>query len=345
MLKTRNAFFVGATIAAVIIPGLSASAQEKKPPVAAATAVPAAPAALSISLNDGSVITGGLKLTEIAIDTEFGPLKIPVNRIKTLTPGLDANPDLQKRITQLIEKLASSDGPERDSAQRDIIKLGPSVIGELQKSENDPDPERKLRVAAILEEFAAATEDAESAAVGRPLIRLDSIETPDFTVVGKIVPKSFEVASPYGPLTLKLSDVRKMNTQQQAAPDEITKSVAVDGGNFIFARVKETGVKLTRGDKVNIKADGTITMTPWGGEQVSMPDGAQNFGWYVQNQIPNGCLVGKIGKNGSVFKIGSKGSFTADQSGELMLGIAMSNGYGGQVFPGKYTVKIRVTPK
>lgn len=339
-MKFRNtSLLAGAVLTAMIFSLVPAHAQEKKPaPVVATTGQ------LNISLNDGSMITGTFKLSEIPIDTEFGPLKVPITRIRSFTPGLEANPDLQKRITTLIEKLASADGQERDSAQREIIKLGPSVIGELQKFENDSDPERKLRVVAILEEFAAAADDTDAPTGGRPLIRLDSIETPDFTIVGRIVPKSFEITSPYGMLTLKLSDIRKVNIQQQSGPEEINKTVAVDGGNFVFARVKETGIKLSRGDKVNIKADGTITMTPWG-EQVCTPDGAQNFGWYIQNQIANGCLVGKIGKNGTVFKIGSKSSFTAEQSGELLLGIAMNNGYGGQVFPGKYNAKIRVTPR
>jgi hypothetical protein len=340
-MNLRQYFLAGLLLAAM--PLSLVHAEDKKvapPPVAPA---PVAGTVLMISLNDGSVITGSLKVTDIAIDTEFGPLKVPVTRIKTLTPGLDANPELQKRIVTLIDKLASADGPERDLAQRELVKLGPSVTGELQKFESDPDPERKLRIAAILEEFASAAEDAEGITV-RPLIRLDSIETPDFTIVGRIVPKSFDVASSYGGLVVKLADVRKISTQQPTGPDEIAKTVSVDGGNFVFARLKETGIKLSRGDKVSIKADGTITMTPWG-EQMCTPDGAQNFGWYTPNQILNGALIGKIGKNGAVFKIGSKSTFTAEQSGELMLGVAMNNNYGTQVFPGKYTAKIRVTPK
>ena len=63
-----------------------------------------------------------------------------------------------------------------------------------------------------------------------------------------------------------------------------------------------------------ITAEGTITMTPWGSNNVSTPDGGSSYGWYVNNKIYGGALVGKVGE-GEVFKIGSQLSFTAANSG------------------------------
>jgi hypothetical protein len=127
--------------------------------------------------------------------------------------------------------------------------------------------------------------------------------------------------------------------------EEFAKNVTVDGTNVVQMRFKESGLKVERGDKISVKADGQLILTPWGSDAQSTPDGAQNYGWYINNQIAMGALVGKIGKSGSVFKVGSNSSFTAEQAGELQFAIAMRQGYEGNAFPGKYNVKVRVRPK
>ena len=57
--------------------------------------------------------------------------------------------------------------------------------------------------------------------------------------------------------------------------------------------------------------------------------------------------VGKarVGKGGDVFKAGTKYSATVAKSGALEFGIAMPSDFGGDQFPGEYTVKIRVIRK
>ena len=86
-------------------------------------------------------------------------------------------------------------------------------------------------------------------------------------------------------------------------------------------------------------------MTPWGNQAICTPDGAPNYGWFVPNKIAGGTLVGKIGPKGSVFRIGSKHSFTADRSGILQLAVAMQGDPQNQQFPGEYRVKIRIKRK
>ena len=96
--------------------------------------------------------------------------------------------------------------------------------------------------------------------------------------------------------------------------------MTVEGTNLVDAAISKTrACASSRGDKVTIAADGTITMTPWGNQALSTPDGAPNYGWFVQNKIAGGTLVGKIGPQGSVFRIGSKHTFTADRTGVLVV--------------------------
>ncbi len=218
---------------------------------------------------------------------------------------------------------------------------------QLERSTNDPDTERKTRVKALLEEFDQMEEEAadeESGAAAKRLIERDTIETTDFTVVGKVVQQEFDIVSRYGQLKVKLSDIRRVERTITEKEDTL-KTTSVDGSAIIHRGLKDTGIRIERGDKVTITADGSLQMTPWGNQAVSTPDGAQNYGWYVQNKIAGGCLVGKIGKNGPVFRIGTKHSFTADRSGVLQLAVAMQGDYANQTFPGEYKVKTRVKRK
>ena len=122
-------------------------------------------------------------------------------------------------------------------------------------------------------------------------------------------------------------------------------AIDVEGQHLAQKQFKSSGIRLTAGDRVTISAEGTITMTPWGSNARSTPDGAPNYGWYMGNQIAAGALVGRIGDSGTVFKVGRQSSFTAKKSGVLQLAIGMHPSYINNAFPGKYTTKIRVRPK
>ncbi|MCC7192047.1 MAG: hypothetical protein IT444_04610 [Phycisphaeraceae bacterium] len=300
---------------------------------------------VTFNLMDGSIISGTLGVKEIPIDTDFGALVVPVSKIISVTPGLDSHTDFQANFAKLVEKLGSQEVTERDAAQKALIRMGPSLRNELVRYQATADPERKLRINAILEEFNDDVSVDEDEPQPAAVIRLDMIQTADFTIVGRIVPKSFAVTSNYGQLTVKLSDIRNASRNISKGVEEINKSLSVDGSNLVQLRFKESGIKVSKGDRITVKADGTLVMTPWGSDAQSTPDGAPNYGWYIQNQIPMGMLIAKIGKSGSVFKVGSNNTFTAEQSGELQFAIAMHQGYASNSFPGKYNVKIKVRPK
>ncbi len=125
------------------------------------------------------------------------------------------------------------------------------------------------------------------------------------------------------------------------------KSVQVPGDNLVQRSFKNSGIKVEAGDKITLKADGSIIMSPWGGEQTSSPEGGANFGWYIPNQIYGGALVAKIGDKGAVFKVGSKHSFVAKSSGTLQFAVAMQHQYSqqGYSYPGNYNVRVTVEGK
>lgn len=313
-------------------------------------AVQLGPKHIRLHLLDGSVISGDLSVSEITVETPFGALVVPIDRIQSFTPGLDSYPKVLAEIEGLIKALGGDDYQAREQAHKDLAAMGIQIQKELERFANDENAEIKRHVGEILkemEEQSAEAEDLdEEEAADRPWIRLDTVVTTDFTVVGKVTPKQFEIASKYGPLTVQLADVQK-GERETGARESLRRSVTVEGSNIAQRSFKSTGIRLQAGDKISLRADGNVIMTPWGSNAATGPDGAPNYGWYIPNQIPGGALVARIGEKGQVFKVGRQSTFVAKGSGILQLAIGIQPEYAneGYTYPGEYRVKLKVEPK
>ncbi|MEX2214996.1 MAG: hypothetical protein WD768_12755 [Phycisphaeraceae bacterium] len=311
-------------------------------------AEPIDPEIIRLHLQDGSIMTGKLSIKDIVVDTSFGKLTIPIANILSFRPGLDSFPNLAKKIDDQITALGSADFNEREGSQKALAAMGSQIRRLLEnRLKDETDAERVRRLKQLLEgiEEAGLDEDEWGDEGGpKEWIKQDTIVTTDFTVVGTIVQKNFTIGSKFGELTVQLADVKRAERMQMSKED-LKKSIAVDGSNIAQRNFKNTRIKLEVGDRVSLTADGTITMTPWGSNAMSTPDGSPNYGWYLGNQMPAGLLVGKVGDSGQIFKVGSKHSFVAKKAGYLYLAIGMNPSYATQAFPGKYDVKVRVQPK
>jgi hypothetical protein len=306
------------------------------------------PDTVVFTLADGSKFAGKLNVKEIKLATSFGVLTIPTGKITGLIPGLDSREDLGKKVADLFEKLGSPQYSDREAAEKALLALGDSIREEARRRLEDKNPERVKSIKKLLdklEEIKAETEDEGPKKDARVLSRLDTIVTPAFTAAGRISPSEFQIISKFGQLTVKLADIQSIQRPTGGAKaTEIAKTVRVDGTQHIIQRGKlNTGVAVQRGDRVTLKADGQLSMSPWGDEMSSSPDGDGNqYGWYTNGDIPSGALCAQVGSSDKPFKVGSNYTFTAKRSGTLYLAIGMQSGVSGSTFPGGYNVKIRV---
>ena len=147
-------------------------------------------------------------------------------------------------------------------------------------------------------------------------------------------------------LTVQLADVQK-GERETNARESLRKSVTVEGTNIAQRSFKSSGVRVQAGDKITFRADGNMIMSPWGSNAATGPDGAQNYGWYVPNQIPGGALVARIGDKGQVFKVGRQLTMVAKSSGVLQLAFGVQAEYANEGYnsPGQYNVKLKIEPK
>jgi hypothetical protein len=347
-LRVRPAAAPGAPAAPGDAPAEAASEESaiepsRKPPVELG------PKHIRLHLLDGSVISGDLSVTEIEVDTSFGKLVVPIEKIRSFTPGLDSNPKQLAAFEALINNLSSDDYKTREQAHKDLAAMGPKIRAELERYTGSDNAEIKRHVTEILKEFeeaAAEAGDDEEGGAEQPWVRLDTVVTTDFTVVGKVSPPEFTIQSKYGPLTIKLADVQ-MAAREQGAKESLRKTVTVEGNDLAQRGFKSSGVRVEAGDKISLRADGNVVMTPWGSNSVTGPDGAPNYGWYIPNQIPGGALVARIGEKGTVFKVGRQTTFVAKSSGVLQMAIGVQPEYANQgyQYPGQFTVKLKVDPK
>jgi len=297
-------------------------------------------------LMDDSIVSGRLAQDELVVETKYGKLTVPIDALVGLIPGMSSHPALEKNLDQLIRDLGNDDFSTRELAQKTLLGMGLVARKSLLRHKSDPDPERRKRVEFLLTSLDEEDEEDDDSPdePQKELIDLDTVETADFKIVGKIVSQSFTIQSSYGPLQVKLSDIRRAERKSEG-PEQIRRKFTINGSNLTPIGFHDTKVHLDRGDRVVISAQGTLTMTPWGGRAISTPEGAPNFGWYIANQIPNGALCAKIGTRGTVFKVGSSYRFTAEHGGVLYLAIGIQNNFANQQFPGQYNVKLKVDRK
>jgi hypothetical protein len=307
---------------------------------------PLPPKFITLKLQDGSTIAGDLSIDHIKVTTEFGELTVPIDKIKSFTPGLDSNPTVSKQLSDKLKDLESDDYQTREQAHKDLSAMGPKISKQLAEHINSENAEVKRHVTEVLKEFEQLTEEAseddEGASQQKAWINDDTIETLNFTVIGKVSPPEFELSSKYG----QLGDIVQASRPLDAR-ESTQKSVTVSGQNLAQRSFKSTGIKVQAGDRVTITASGNITMTPWGGNAASGPDGVPQYGWYVNGSIPGGALVYRIGDKGQVQKAGARISFTAKSSGTLQLAIGIQGEYAGEnyQFPGEYKTKVKVAPQ
>ncbi len=293
-------------------------------------------------LDDGMSISGKLSVKEIQVETEFGTLTIPIQRIRRFRPGLDRRPDELRALTKLIESLGDADQAKADAAAGELRNMGPGVREELERHLDDGGEVRIERIRKLLDQLYAQVDAFDNGEDSAPLIREDWIQTERFTVIGKITPESFQVNSQFGSLTVSLANIQTARRALSGSLPDVRRSFSIDGNYLAQLKYKNTGIRVRRGDKVSVQASGRINRSG-SSSYVSGPDGSSRFGTFSQNpSIRGGALVARVG-GGPVVQVGSRGSFIARRDGTLRFAIGMRPDYVGRYqFQGRYDLRVKV---
>ncbi len=279
-------------------------------------------------LKDGTRVAGKMDLPSYPLKTPYGLLVIPAADVMEVRFGKLSDPDFRKRVDLMIRDLGAADVAAREKATRDLSALGAWVGPELAAAAESQDPEIRSRAA----ELAAALDDQESEEYTGDL---DEVVTRHFSARGELQVKSFAVETQYGKLAIPVKDVRCVFV---SSPEETTKTVAVTGQNTPVSWC-DTGIRVGRGDRLAIRAAGSVFLQNWGG--AVSPGGNPQWGQQFPG-IATGALVARIGKNGNLFLVGDSHEGVSDREGTLFLALGIN---GMCPSNGEFKVDVRVTPR
>lgn len=276
-----------------------------------------------VTLNDGSILRGTLTTSTITVTTAYGDLSIPSSDVQSIQFGLHFHDGEEAAIAKAVRLLASDVHRERETATRDLIQRGRTALPALAIAMRSTDVETAKRATAI----TAAIVEADP----RPVLTVDAVRAKQFPVAGRVKGEALTLTSAtLGTLTIKYADLR-----------EVTATGA-DSGTFTVDAAKETwtttGVQARTGERLLLRATGTIDLWPQGPWQyLSGPKGSNETG--KGGLFLMGALIARIG-GGSPFLVGDGIVTQSRESGTVELMIVPSTW--NSAAAGEYRVEVRV---
>lgn len=285
-------------------------------------------------LRDRSRVAGVPRLENLLVRTRYGVLSIPRNEILRVRFVRRVDPEVETKVSQLIEQLGDEDFDTRENAMDALRKVGSAALPLVRAAASSDNEEVKNRAEILVEEL----EEGASNGGGDSLPALhgtdDEIVTTRMRIKGRIEMQNVTISSRYGDLLVNIADLhtisfrragpagRKLDVQPTFQPP----------GNWL-----DTKLTVEKGQKLRIEASGTVSVARYG--MSSGPTGTRRYSGSTFKNFAMLSLVGKVGKKGEAFLVGNKYRGKAKKGGKLYLGIvAFRYDPGGAV--GKFNVKV-----
>ncbi|MCI0377009.1 MAG: hypothetical protein L0215_05350 [Gemmataceae bacterium] len=314
------------------------------------------PGEVEMTFANGSLVRMTLVPEKIEISTPYGKMSVPTRDIRRIDFGLHLPEGADKKIEAAVKQLGNAVYQQRESAVHELVALGAYAYPALLQAARSGDLETAKRAQEALSRIKAKV-PAKDLRLGED----DTVVTPRFTIVGRILPTSIKATSEYfGEVELPVAKLRHL----RLLVDPRDSEVVVDAGKYAQPNQwLDTGIVIDGSGIVAILASGEVELRPsqpgtlvcgprgYTGAGAG-PAGAAGFaaaGFVAKGKkgmmVPvgrayPGTLLGRIGENGDTFVIGDRFEGVADREGKLYLQI-MSSPY-ENASAGSYQVKVLV---
>lgn len=290
------------------------------------------------ALLDGSNITGTSSMANITLNTEYGKLLFPVEKVTTINIGIGKDKAISDKATSLLKVLNNSNSDEmRKGAYDDIIKLGPKAIVAIEEYSSETTENNytgEYTNDNLLSELKASNNLTDINDVN-DVVMFDN----GYTIGGSYDFSKIEIKTDYGLLSVPKEKIKSMdisyvdNTNGQQNFKLIANKHISGNNNGGWLK---TGIVLKAGQKFSISATGEIILASLSATQKYKPSGAYSenavssysgtetdYGTTSSTAYPSyGNVVFKIGENDTeVKRAGGKFTGVAKQSGMLYLSI------------------------
>ena len=313
------------TLAALLLlPAALAQDKEASAPPETGSAAVSMEQPLEIRLRSGTTLVGRMDPVEWQVRTAFGSLTVPVRSVRHVRFGRLADGERLAVVRERILDLASAN-PDRRRRAREALRAEGAFAARdlLDAAKAHEDPEVKRLSQEILDELDLAEDEI--------LPDTDEIQTDKFNLAGAIELTAFKVTVPeLGTLVVRRRDIVFI----RAFTHVRTKKFRLTANHIWPNGWLDTKLKVRKGQKLEITAQGTRQFPNWG--RAFTPDGDPRMG--SMNGHAWGTLVAKVGENGTYFRVGSTYDGKASASGTLFLLVMLQ--VRGQPSTGEYTVRV-----
>jgi hypothetical protein len=113
------------------------------------------PADLSVTTWDGTVFSGQLEEQSVVCHLKSGvDMQIPIGLLETYSnPSATVPPMILDKIKQMVTDLNADDWKQRDTAEHQLVKIGPGVIATLKQMRDAQPPEAQQRIDSVLKQL------------------------------------------------------------------------------------------------------------------------------------------------------------------------------------------------
>jgi len=304
----------------------------------------------TLSLKDGSVVTGTTKITNLLLVTDYGKLEVPIKNVTSIELGLHADNSQKTKITNLIKQLSNSNTEMRENAYKSITELSASAIPVIEKemfsSEYNPGEFSDYSLSAAINELKAIHNVSDNYK-SKDIVFIDY----EYNMGGKYDFKSVELKTEYGTLTIPRSKIEKIDVMFFDASDGGMKTFKLFATTHISGNNNggwlKTGIMVKKGQVIDIVANGEVAFASLSGNKYK-PDGSykgatsDQFTPAVSNSTyPSyGNAIFKIGETGPNKRAGAKFNGKADANGMIYLSIYETVYNASNT--GSYVVKLKV---
>jgi hypothetical protein len=172
------------------------------------------PAEVKAVFHDGTTIHKAVLQDAIEITTKYGKLTIPAADIRRIEFGQHSDGEAGKKVEDLIKSLGSDDFSQRDTASKDLVKLGGIALPALEQATKSTDKEVATRAKAALDTIRA-TVPADRLALKAE----DVVTTADCVFTGKISGTIMKAHTEnFGEMQFKMAQLAMI--QSNAEPDK-----------------------------------------------------------------------------------------------------------------------------
>ena len=140
----------------------------------------------------------------LTVETELGPLEIPVADVRWIVPGLHTPTALRRRIAVLIDELGG-DADEARRAAEALQQIGRDAVAQLQKAEK----ERELKTARAATDVLSRIRSKQ----GEEFTTEDTLATRYFRVHGRMAEESILLKTEGNTETVAWADVLRVDRE------------------------------------------------------------------------------------------------------------------------------------